>query len=66
MDLTEDEKVLRGLLQFFLCADARRPSEDAPLNLKYRDLIMTAFHPALKRKDDQAILGMRRMTFHRI
>lgn len=53
MDLTEDEKVLRGLLQFFLCADARRPSEDAPLNLKYRDLIMTAFQPALKRKDDQ-------------
>lgn len=50
MDLTEDEKVLRGLLQFFLCADARRPSEDAPLNLKYRDLIMTAFQPA-KRKD---------------
>lgn len=56
MDLTEDEKVLRGLLQFFLCADARRPSEDAPLNLKYRDLIMTAFQPA-KRKDENTAKG---------
>ena len=53
MELTEDEKVLRGLLQFFLCADARRPSNsDAPLNLKYRDLILTAFEPAVKRKDE--------------
>jgi len=53
MDLTEDEKVTRGLLQFFLCADARRPSEDAPLKLKYRDLILTAYEVALKRKNIQ-------------
>ncbi|CAJ1332009.1 unnamed protein product [Effrenium voratum] len=47
LELTQDERVLRGLLQFFLCADARRPSEEVPLRLKYRDLILTAFPSAV-------------------
>lgn len=48
MELTQDEKVLRGLLQFFVCADARRVPSEAPLNLKYRDLILTAFEAAVE------------------
>lgn len=48
MELTQDEKVLRGLLQFVVCADARRVPSDAPLNLKYRDLILTAFEAAVE------------------
>lgn len=48
MELTQDEKVLRGLLQFFVCVDARRVPSEAPLNLKYRDLILTAFEAAVE------------------
>ena len=48
MELTQDEKALRGLLQFFVCADARRVPSEAPLNLKYRDLILTAFEAAVE------------------
>ena len=54
MELTQDEKVLRGLLQFFVCADARRVPSEAPLNLKYRDLILTAFEAAV---EDGAIVA---------
>ena len=43
MGLTEDERILRGLLRFYLCTDGRKRSADAPLNLQYRDLILTAF-----------------------
>eukprot|EP00933_Yihiella_yeosuensis_P048073 TRINITY_DN44093_c0_g1_i1.p1 TRINITY_DN44093_c0_g1~~TRINITY_DN44093_c0_g1_i1.p1 ORF type:complete len:359 (-),score=118.03 TRINITY_DN44093_c0_g1_i1:137-1213(-) len=42
--LTEDERALRGLLQFFVCADARRSaSEQVPLRLRYKDLIVAGF-----------------------
>lgn len=36
--------MLRGLLQFFVCADARRSaSEEVPLRLRYRDLVLTTY-----------------------
>ncbi|CAE7502681.1 unnamed protein product [Symbiodinium natans] len=44
MELSEDERVLRGLLQFFVCADARRSaSEEVPLRLRYRELVLTTY-----------------------
>lgn len=58
MELTEDEKVLRALLQFVLCEDARRSlSSDAPLKLKYRDLILAAFEPAVRHASAVALKG---------
>jgi len=43
-DLTEEERNLRALLQFCICADVRRPSaSQAPLGLRYRELIITAY-----------------------
>lgn len=42
--LTEEEKILRGLLQFYACEDARRPaSEEIPLRLRYLDLVAVTF-----------------------
>ncbi|CAE8632153.1 unnamed protein product [Polarella glacialis] len=44
ISLRHDERALRGLLQFFVCADARRlSSEEVPLRLRYRELVTTAF-----------------------
>eukprot|EP00438_Fugacium_kawagutii_P001086 Skav236109 [mRNA] locus=scaffold1166:395337:396185:+ [translate_table: standard] len=57
MELTEDEKVLRALLQFVLCEDARRSSSEAPLKLKYRDLILAAFEPAVRHASTVALKG---------
>eukprot|EP00439_Symbiodinium_sp_Y106_P076992 s2007_g16.t1 len=52
----QDERVLRGLLQFFVCADARRSaSEEVPLRLRYRDLVLTTYSAsAMHEKIDAA------------
>eukprot|EP00929_Paragymnodinium_shiwhaense_P065333 TRINITY_DN32764_c0_g1_i1.p1 TRINITY_DN32764_c0_g1~~TRINITY_DN32764_c0_g1_i1.p1 ORF type:complete len:557 (+),score=159.31 TRINITY_DN32764_c0_g1_i1:120-1790(+) len=46
-ELTRDEKILRGMLQFCVCQDARgsgsRPSAAPPLRMKYRDVVTTIY-----------------------
>lgn len=44
VELTKDERALRGLLQFCVCSEVRRQSnEEMRLNMKYRELISTCF-----------------------
>lgn len=40
LDLTDDERTLRGLLQFFVCSDVQRRVN--PLSIKYRDFVSAA------------------------
>jgi len=42
--LTEEESILRALLQFFVCTDARRKTcDDAPIHLSYQVLVSSIF-----------------------
>jgi len=42
-ELTEDERILRGMLEFFVCSDIERVKRQAPLPVKYRDFIVSSF-----------------------
>jgi len=47
VELTKDERALRGLLQFYVCADARRQggggAAAAPLQMRYRELVALGY-----------------------
>jgi len=41
-ELTDDERTLRGMLQFFVCSDIQRRVHQTPLPMNYRDFISLA------------------------
>jgi hypothetical protein len=45
VELTKEERALRGLLQFYVCADARRQNSEtaSPLQMRYRELITVGY-----------------------
>lgn len=56
--LTDNERILRGLLQFHICEDARRPSSvEAPLRMKYRDLITVAYDSTCRDNTPRTVPG---------
>jgi len=42
-ELTEEERILRGMLEFFVCSDIERVKRQTPLPIKYRDFIVSSF-----------------------
>eukprot|EP00419_Tripos_fusus_P068221 CAMPEP_0172892900 /NCGR_PEP_ID=MMETSP1075-20121228/147253_1 /TAXON_ID=2916 /ORGANISM="Ceratium fusus, Strain PA161109" /LENGTH=457 /DNA_ID=CAMNT_0013747663 /DNA_START=85 /DNA_END=1455 /DNA_ORIENTATION=- len=42
-ELTEEERILRGMLEFFVCSDIERVKSQTPLPIKYRDFIVSSF-----------------------
>jgi len=42
-ELTEEERSLRGMLEFFVCSDIERVKRQTPLPIKYRDFIVSSF-----------------------
>eukprot|EP00931_Biecheleriopsis_adriatica_P027505 TRINITY_DN16544_c0_g1_i1.p1 TRINITY_DN16544_c0_g1~~TRINITY_DN16544_c0_g1_i1.p1 ORF type:complete len:445 (-),score=91.92 TRINITY_DN16544_c0_g1_i1:128-1462(-) len=41
--LTEDERTLRGLLEFFVCSDVQRKGQPSLLQSRYRDFVREAY-----------------------
>lgn len=50
LDLTDDERTLRGLMQFFVTSDVRRRGNTAPLSVKYKEFIRIA-HDVLSSRE---------------
>lgn len=56
-DLSDDERTLRGLLQFFVCSDVQRQMNETPLSVKYHDFVHMA-HEVLQKKADPPVLPL--------